>query len=357
MRLHVPTLSIALIAGSMFLAIATASAAGPAQPRSQRGQLVHDIVLKWGVAVQTTYHADVHRWAEAMGPVFADAPLDTLAKAAAAKSFDEMNNTLLASRARKPVDAQAALLKTNTTLASAPKVLGDAANDLVFVPVTPCRIIDTRLAGGAIAANTARDFDVTQESSAITSYAGQGGAASNCGIGNAGAFAAAVINFTVVSPNAAGYITAFPTGASQPLAATVNYTAGAIVGNLAIVKLDQTSAVNELSVYSFAQTHLVADVVGYFIQPQATNLNCVSTSLQTTPLPANSITFYNNPACPAGYTAVTPYCWTASANVFLQGSGYNSNAAGNPTFCSWQNNNATAQSVFGGNVCCRVPGR
>ena len=39
--------------------------------------------------------------------------------------------------------------------------LGDSQADLVYTPVTPCRIIDTRLAGGAIAAGTTRSFLVT----------------------------------------------------------------------------------------------------------------------------------------------------------------------------------------------------
>ena len=36
--------------------------------------------------------------------------------------------------------------------------LGDTDADLVFNKVTPCRIIDTRLAGGIIQAGTVRNF-------------------------------------------------------------------------------------------------------------------------------------------------------------------------------------------------------
>lgn len=43
----------------------------------------------------------------------------------------------------------------------------------------------------------------------------------------------------------------------------VNYTAGAIVGNDTVVKLNQGASLNELSVYSSANTHLVGDIVGY----------------------------------------------------------------------------------------------
>lgn len=322
--------------------------------RSMRGQLVHDIVAKWGVHVQKAQGADVHEWARRMGPLFANASLDTLAKAAHARSFEDMNNAFLVDRSGKGVDARLSMNSTMPVLATATKALGDAATDLVYVPVTPCRIIDTRVAGGAIAANTTRNFDVSE----TTSYTSQGGDSGNCnGVGAAGNFAAAVINFTVVTPSAAGYITAFPYLATQPLAATVNYTAGDIRGNLAIVKLDLGASTAEMSVYTFAQTHLVADIVGYYINPQATNLNCTNTTVQTFTINASTTNFFNNPSCPTGYTAVTPYCWTAASGVYSQGSGYNANAVGNPTFCAWQNTTASNQSVFGGNVCCRVPGR
>ena len=36
-----------------------------------------------------------------------------------------------------------------------------AQDDLIYVPVDPCRIVDTRIAGGAITANTNRNFLVS----------------------------------------------------------------------------------------------------------------------------------------------------------------------------------------------------
>ncbi len=82
---------------------------------------------------------------------------------------------------------------------------------------------------------------------------------------------------------------------------------------------------------------------------------CVSTAVQSFAIQANSSRFFDNPACPAGYIATTPYCWTASTGVYNQGSGYNNNVNSNQTFCSWRNTTATQQTVFGGNMCCRVP--
>lgn len=89
----------------------------------------------------------------------------------------------------------------------------------------------------------------------------------------------------------------------------------------------------------------------------ATGLECTSTSVVTFNIAANSASFYNNPACPTGYSAVLPYCWSAVSGVYSQGSGFNTNMPGNQTFCAWQNTTGVNQTVFGGNVCCRVPSR
>ncbi|WP_056176299.1 hypothetical protein, partial [Lysobacter sp. Root604] len=227
-----------------------------------------------------------------------------------------------------------------------PNALGDAATDLVFVPISPCRLFDTRLAGGAIAANTVRSFDVT----AVSDYSFQGGAASNCnGVGAAGSFAAAVINFTTVTPSAAGYITAFPFGTTQPLAATVNYGGGDIRGNLATVALDQGASANELSVYSFAQTHLVGDIIGYFINPQATALQCVEVDGTVLNLAAGAAGNAFAGSCPAGYTAVETQCRPSIFGMRVAGSW--------TSHCNMVNDSASAGTVTATARCCRVPGR
>ncbi|HXK11355.1 MAG TPA: hypothetical protein VMT70_17050, partial [Vicinamibacteria bacterium] len=102
-----------------------------------------------------------------------------------------------------------------------PNNLGDTALDLVYTPVTPCRIIDTRLAGGPIPANTTRDFKVTGDTTS------QGGA--NCGIPSG--VTAAMINFAAVSPAGAGNLRITPYGQAIPLAAIITYSAGVSISN------------------------------------------------------------------------------------------------------------------------------
>src|SRR5437667_8121983 len=78
--------------------------------------------------------------------------------------------------------------------------LGASAADLVYTPVTPCRIIDTRAtgAGGPIVPGVQRDFLV----SGTTGFDTQGGTAGGCGIPDGAT--AAMLNLVVVKPAGAG---------------------------------------------------------------------------------------------------------------------------------------------------------
>ena len=157
----------------------------------------------------------------------------------------------------------AIVLTVCSTLASAQ--LGSLSTDLVYTPVTPCRIIDTRSAtAGQMAADSIRAFNGWT----ATNFAGQGGSGgSNCNIPAANTTAAIVVNFTVVTPLTGGYITAYPSNVTKPVAASLNFNTGDVKGNNAILKLDQTIATNQLKIYTTSATHLVADVVGYYAMP------------------------------------------------------------------------------------------
>ena len=318
-------------------------------PRSLRAQWVYRIVAKWGMHVQEAYRADPRRWADSMAQVFAKASPDALQRAAEASTFAGMNDALLAGT--NPAAVQPAAAPTMSSAGSkrvAERSLGDPAQDLVYVPVTPCRILDTRVAGGPIPANSFRDFDVTD----VIRYAPQGGDTSNCNVGDKGSFAAAAINFTVVTPSAAGYITAFPYLASQPTAATINYDAGDIRNSLAIARLDQSAATNEFSVYSFAQTHLVADIVGYFREPEATALECMNLASPLYNIAGGAGLMGTSPNCPVGYTAVSGSCFNIQV-LYLTAS-YTVDTSHS---CSYYNNFSNTRSFYAYVRCCRLPGQ
>ena len=152
--------------------------------------------------------------------------------------------------------------------------------DLVYTPVTPCRIVDTRNAGAdtglLIGGAPARSFVGWNGS-----YTLQGGDNSSCGLPYSTNNAAIVVNFAVVGPSTDGYITAFPADKAQPFAATVNFVAGDVKGNNTVLKLNQTTGETDFKVYSSSTTDLVADVVGYYATPVALGANNYSDLVYT----------------------------------------------------------------------------
>lgn len=217
----------------------------------------------------------------------------------------------------------------------------------VYVPLAArCRVADSRVISSPIGAAVPRSLDVTNN----VSYASQGGSGSStsCGIpANATAYS---VSLTIIPTGAAGFFKVFPTGGVWQDGNTVNFSSNVNITNDVIVR--SGSPTNELDVYSSASTNYVVDIVGYFT---SSALDCTNTTVSTFTISANSVDFFNNPSCPSGYRPTTPYCWTGATGVYSQGSGFNANNPSGATFCSWQNTTGVNKTVFGGNVCCRVP--
>jgi hypothetical protein len=140
---------------------------------------------------------------------------------------------------------------------SDPFVLGDFAADMVFTPVAPCRIFDSRNIGGMFSGTVNIDMDNA------TSFAFQGGHAGPCGIPY-GVAQAVLFNFTVVNTSSSGYLTAWRYGSGQPLASIINwFTSNEIVANSTIIPTYPGSG-SDFSVYAFSPTDVVIDVMGYY---------------------------------------------------------------------------------------------
>ena len=136
--------------------------------------------------------------------------------------------------------------------------------DLLYTPVTPCRIVDTRNAGGMISAWSGRDFYVHGSGSTISA---QGGNSAGCS-SPIGEPLAAHINMVAVDPSGKGNLQAFPKGAAPGAGMTVNYNA--IDTNLANAGTVKTSfnTGTDITVYSGkSSAHTVIDVLGYYYYP------------------------------------------------------------------------------------------
>lgn len=128
-----------------------------------------------------------------------------------------------------------------------------------YVAITPCRLADTRNAGGYIQRAQTRAFHVSG-----STLSGQGGSATGCGI-PAGASAAA-LSVTTTQAVANGFLTFFPTGAAKPQSVGASFNPSANATTLVNATLGTGG---QISIYSSNKLHVVIDVNGYYRSPIA----------------------------------------------------------------------------------------
>ena len=123
------------------------------------------------------------------------------------------------------------------------------AEGTIFVPVTPCRVADTRNANGpfggpVMAGGRSRSFQIPE---------------SACGIPNSALGYS--LNVTVVPPGPLSFLTLSPTGETRPLVSTLNSFTGKVVANAALVPAGIGGAID---VFVTDQTQVILDINGYF---------------------------------------------------------------------------------------------
>ena len=145
-----------------------------------------------------------------------------------------------------------------------------------FVAVTPCRVVDTRVAGGALVGGVERSFRVTGTG---PEFVAQGGQAEGCGLPEG--VVAVEASVSAVAPGSGGFARVWAAGSVMPTATFLNFTAGESVTNAGAVPV-AGSGVAELTVESFGSaTDYVVDVFGYYIvlQPVGTVFDGQSLSI------------------------------------------------------------------------------
>lgn len=184
-----------------------------------------------------------------------------------------------------------------------------AMPELTLTVVNPCRIADTRVAGGRLADDGLRAFTVT-----TADYRHQGGEYWGCEL-DATTPVAVLLNVTVVMPARAGYATLYAPDESRPLAASINYAAGAVVNNTVAVKVDAGAEGRPFALYSYAGADYVIDIVGYYTPRVDTQARMECFNAQTERFAPSGYEFFYiaPPQCEAGFTAVSSHCqWYGS---------------------------------------------
>jgi hypothetical protein len=121
-------------------------------------------------------------------------------------------------------------------------------HEVGFYPVSPCRVLDTRVddQGPALSAGSTRTVVV-------------GG---KCGV-PVGATAVS-LNLTVVAPTAGGHLRLYPANAALPLVSAINYGAGQTRANNAVLSLSTDGMLSVRCQQTAGVVDLVLDVSGYF---------------------------------------------------------------------------------------------
>lgn len=122
-----------------------------------------------------------------------------------------------------------------------------------FVPVTPNRVLDTRISHGTTwPGRLPTNGEIAVQIAGVADVPGDAGAV--------------VLNLTVTEPDGPGFVTAYPAGQPLPNASSVNVErAGQTVANLVTVPLGAGS----VGLYNQMPTHLVADVFGYYVPAES----------------------------------------------------------------------------------------
>lgn len=155
--------------------------------------------------------------------------------------------------------------------AVAPDTLGDSRADLVYTPVTPCRVFDTRPTNtGMLNPNAPRDFLVAGDG-----LAAQGGHPAGCGV-PLGPATAVVVNLAVVNATGGGHLTAWavanPTP-PPPFASVLNFGPVAnlpALANAIVLPICDDAGIggscsSDVRIQAFGSSaHVLGDVLGYF---------------------------------------------------------------------------------------------
>jgi hypothetical protein len=151
-----------------------------------------------------------------------------------------------------------------------PHAFIDTSTEAKYTAIDPCRIVDTRAAGGPLAVGATRNFQVTGS----TGFTGQGGHATGCNVPAAATAVAATV--VAVDETGPGFLVGWPTGSQQPGSSFMNYAGTSLVSSGATLSINQTLSMTA----GVSRTDVVIDIDGYYLTPMWAQVNSSGTLIQ-----------------------------------------------------------------------------
>lgn len=310
-----------------------------------RATVIDRIVADWGEAL-TRSNAGID--SGQLRQLLERMRADHLLAASLAGSLEGLRSVITGAQSGQPKT----LGKSDATI----KALGDTADDVVYTPVTPCRLVETRgtypavYQGDGTPSHTAVPFNAGEIRN-YTLLGGNGVCLSQLPSGLNPA-AVQVQVFAIPVNGVSGDVEVLPQGSAFGSTATLVF-----LGNLSFTSAGTTARANQGSNQIGVQVrsgvaHIAMDVVGYFAAPVATAVQCTQVASASTPIAVSSDTLVALPSCAAGYTRTGSNC-SGTANV---PGGYLVET--NTTGCLFRNLSAVATyNATATSICCRIPGR
>ena len=328
-----------------------------ADVEANRDAIISSIIGKYQAEMDA--NEDYVGWDAEIAAALESAPADKVLAATKAGSYAEAVATLFGAWSGPDVATVEDGQSPEDILA-----LGDSTSDLVFFPLTPCRIIDTRFGSFPfrIGPDSGRQFQVN-----LSNFSSQGGFGGSCGIPTSLEPAAVVINVASTSQLGTGNVSVINTGGGIPNVALVNFTPGVNLSNAAVVR-SATAVGNDIFIYARnSATHVVVDLMGYFAAPLRTPLDNDVRNASQSVINGASFSLFS-PACISGFrltgggflesqfdegfnfVGARPVQGASSAVV----SGTN---VADRYLCQGRNQSGGTRTAFCFSVCARVPGR
>lgn len=139
--------------------------------------------------------------------------------------------------------------------AEAPRAGAASPTENVFVPITPCRIVNSQI-GPRIGVGETRAYRMHGNTSS------QGGAAS-CGIPSTATALEVTVHAVLATGN--GYLRVFPATGAEPNATFINYGSGLNQSNTGTITVTPGGG-NSFRVKAYQRsTHVIVDVAGYYV--------------------------------------------------------------------------------------------